>query len=234
MSAGWCLRTTRAAVFAAVCVLLAALGHATMSDASVPWWALAVPLVICGGAAWCLAGRERGLLPVSFAVVAAQTALHEWFSYAQALLTSPMHMDGPPEVTPSGYRPGATTHTGHAVHSLTHGESAMGATDVMDPATGIGHTVSGGMSSTGMLAAHLLAAVLTGLWLAHGERATFRVLRAVAGRLAAPLRLLLALPEPSCRPHVVLSRGRSDRRPRRPLLVYVITSRGPPEGTAVV
>ncbi|MEU4980247.1 hypothetical protein [Streptomyces sp. NPDC021969] len=234
MSAGWCLRTTRAAVFAAVCVLLAALGHVTMSDASVPWWALAVPLVICGGAAWCLAGRERGLPPVCFAVVAAQTALHEWFSYAQALSTSPPHMAGTAEGTPSGHHPAAATHTGHALHSMTHGESVMGATDAMDPVTGIGHTMSGGTSSTGMLAAHLLAAVLTGLWLAHGERATFRILRAVVGRLAAPLRLLLALPEPSCRPRVVLGRGRSDHRPRRLLLVYAITSRGPPAGTAVV
>ncbi|MET9186649.1 MULTISPECIES: hypothetical protein [Streptomyces] len=234
MSAGWCLRTTRAAVFAVVCVLLAALGHVTMSDASVPWWALAVPLVTCGGAAWCLAGRERGLLPVSFAVVAAQTALHEWFSYAQALSTSPMRMAGTAEDTLSGYHQAAATHAGHAMRSMAHGDSAMGAADAMDPATGIGHTMGGGMSSTGMLAAHLLAACLTGLWLAHGERATFCILRAVVGRLAAPLRLLLALPEPSCRPRVVLSRERSDHRPRRLLLVYVITSRGPPEGTAVV
>ena len=50
----------------------------------------------------------------------------------------------------------------------------------------------GGTSSFGMLAAHLLAALLCGLWLAHGERAAFRILRAVAGWLAAPLRLLLA------------------------------------------
>ena len=31
MTAGWCSRTVRAAVFAAVCVLLAALGHVLMS-----------------------------------------------------------------------------------------------------------------------------------------------------------------------------------------------------------
>jgi len=91
-----------------------------------------------------------------------------------------------------------------------------------------------GMSSLGMLAAHLLAALLCGLWLAYGERAAFRVLRAVAGRLAAPLRLLHAPPAPPHRPRVRVPRRSSpDRSPRRLLLVHAITSRGPPLGTAV-
>ena len=231
MGAGWCLRTTRAAVFAAVCVLLAALGHVMMSDASVPWWAIAVAAVACGGTAWCLAGRERGLLLVSSVVVAAQSALHEWFSYAQALS---MSVSGTAHGTPSTHHMASTAHTGHAMHAMTHDGSATQASGALDPMTGIGHVMGGEMSSPGMLAAHLLAALLSGLWLAHGERAAFRILRAVAGRLAAPLRLLLALPAPPRRPGVVLRRGRTDRSPRRLLLVYAITSRGPPAGTAVL
>ena len=35
MTAGWCSRTVRAVVFAAVCVLLAALGHVMMSGSQV-------------------------------------------------------------------------------------------------------------------------------------------------------------------------------------------------------
>ncbi|MEU8728084.1 hypothetical protein AB0C68_01715 [Streptomyces tendae] len=239
MSAGWCLRTTRAAVFAAVCVLLAALGHVTMSDTSVPWWSLAVALVVCAGAAWCLAGRERGLFPVSFAVVAVQSALHGWFSYAQAVSTPPLRTGGAADGMPAGHHAALSAHTGQVIHSMPPGESAMGATDAMDHATGLGHMMSGHMmsgqmSATGMLAAHLLAACLTGLWLAHGERAAFRILRAVVGRLAAPLRLLLALPVTPWRPRVVLSRGRTeDHEPRRLSLVYAVTSRGPPVGTAV-
>ncbi|MEV7796259.1 hypothetical protein AB0O68_30375 [Streptomyces sp. NPDC087512] len=234
MGAGWCLRTTRAAVFAAVCVLLAALGHVMMSDTSVSWWALAVALVACGGTAWCLAGREREFLPVSSVVVAAQSVLHEWFSYAQELSTSPMSGGGAAHGTPSAHHSASMAHTGHAMHSTTHDGSAMGPTDAMDPVAGIGHLMGGGMSSTGMFAAHLLAALLSGLWLAHGERAAFRILRALAGWLAAPLRLLLALPAPPCRPRIVLRRGRTARSPRRLLLVYAITSRGPPVGTAVL
>lgn len=40
MTAGRCSRTLRAAVFAVVCVLLAALGHVLMSGSEVPAWAL--------------------------------------------------------------------------------------------------------------------------------------------------------------------------------------------------
>ena len=60
MTAGRGVRAVRAAVFAAVCVLLAALGHVLMSRTAVPWWALAAGAAVTGAAAWCLAERERG------------------------------------------------------------------------------------------------------------------------------------------------------------------------------
>ncbi|WP_431995399.1 hypothetical protein [Streptomyces griseoflavus] len=216
MTAGWCFRTTRAAVFAAVCVLLAALGHSLMSGTTVPWWALGGATAVVGGAVWCPAGRERGPLLVSSAVVAAQTALHLWFAYAQELSLPSGALDAGPHpvehMTP-------VTHAGHLGHTPHSG--------------GTGHTLEG-MSSPGMLAAHLLAALLCGLWLAHGERAVFRILRTLAGWLAAPLRLPLALPAPVHHPDVPARCGRSDRAPRRLLLVCTITSRGPPPGTAVL
>ena len=233
MSAGWCLRTTRAAVFAAVCVLLAALGHVMMSGLSVPWWALAVGVVTCGGTGWCLARRERGLLLVSSIVVVAQSALHEWFSYAQALSAPSLSMGATADDLFPTLSSASMGHPGHARHSMTHGGPASTElTHGMDPVTGIDHMMGGG-TGAGMLAAHLLAALLSGLWLAHGERAAFRILRAVTGWLAAPLRLILALPAAPRRPRLLRRRGRTDRRPRRLLLVYAITSRGPPTGTAV-
>ncbi|MFF8638795.1 hypothetical protein ACF052_31840 [Streptomyces pilosus] len=225
MTAGWCFRTTRAAVFAAVCVLLAALGHVLMSGTTVPWWALGGATAVVGGAVWCLAGRERGLLLVSSAVLAAQTALHTWFSYAQELATG----SGPPGAGPYPMAPVTSGAHAHHLDHTTHGAHTDHAAHAV---TGAGHTLEG-MSSAGMLAAHLLAALLCGLWLAHGERAAFRILRAVAGWLAAPLRLPLALPAPPHRPRVAARRGRDARTPRRLLLVHTITSRGPPTGTAV-
>ncbi|MFD4879289.1 hypothetical protein ACFWOB_38865 [Streptomyces sp. NPDC058420] len=211
MTAGWGVRTVRAAMFAAVCVVLAALGHVLMSGRHVPGWALAAGLAATALAGWTLAGRERGLPLVVTLVVATQAALHSAFSLAQPTTGQSPAMD---------------------MGSADMGSMHMGAMDSMD----MGHmsATTTGPSSTGMLAAHLLAALLCGLWLAHGERAAFRVLRAVATRLAAPLRLLLALPAPPHRPRLRPRRPRSERAPRLLLLGHAITSRGPPLGTAVV
>lgn len=304
MTAGWCCRTVRAAVFAAACVLLAALGHVVMSGTPVPWWALAGGGLVTGGAAWCLAGRERGFLTVVSVAVAAQTLLHASFSMAQAVMRPalpggasfaqqwaqyllcgsmgaerlPDHeatrvvmdaglghhlgsappgdasggralpdpsalreMEGMGHTSGSGPDPGSSmdmgsmdhmSHMGHAGHAGSMGDH-MGSMGDMGSMDSMGHDMAG-MSSTGMLAAHLLAALLCGLWLAHGERAAFRILRSLAGWLVAPLCLPLLLPAPPHRPRVRARRGRFDRAPRRLLLVHAITSRGPPAATAVV
>ncbi|MCC5480649.1 hypothetical protein ACFV2N_25310 [Streptomyces sp. NPDC059680] len=220
MTAGWCARTVRAAVFAAFCVLLAALGHVLMSGTDVPAWALAAGGSATGAVAWCLAGRERGLPLIVTVVVAAQAVLHEAFAYAQSVSggSASAHMGG--------------------TDSMDMGSMQMGSMDMghmgMSHMDHVSHSMGSGLSSFGMFAAHLLAAVLCGLWLACGEKAAFRILRAVAGRLAAPIRLLLALPVTPDRPRVRVRRRRSDRAPRLLLLVHAITSRGPPVGTAVV
>ncbi|MGA5040342.1 hypothetical protein ACPCA8_25310 [Streptomyces capoamus] len=232
MTAGWCARTIRAAVFAAVCVVLAALGHVLMSGSDVPAWALAAGAAGTGAAGWCLAGRERGLPLIVTVVVAAQTVLHEAFAYAQSASAGPAAMDmGSMNMDSMDM---GSTHMG-AMHMGSMHMGHMGPHPV-GPAGHIGHmghSMGGGSSSAGMLAAHLLAAALCGLWLAYGEKAAFRILRAVAGWLAAPLRFLLALPVTPDRPRFRVRRRRSDRAPRLLLLVHAITSRGPPAETAV-
>ncbi|MFC8344129.1 hypothetical protein [Streptomyces sp. NPDC057280] len=238
MTSGWGTRTVRAAVFAAVCVLLAALGHVLMSGRHVPAWALACGTLLTGAAAWGLAGRERGLPTVVGLAVAAQTALHEGFSLAQPRAAEP-GMTGVAGAGDMGAMDMGALHTsaGHMgpmhMGSAHIGSMPMDSMDLMDLAhMGAGHT-GAGSSSLGMLAAHLLAALLCGMWLAYGERAAFRLLRAVAGWLAAPLRLLLALPTPAHRPRTGRPRRRSERAPRLLLLSHAITTRGPPAGTAV-
>ncbi|MFJ8636702.1 hypothetical protein [Streptomyces sp. NPDC093568] len=236
MTAGWGVRTIRAAVFASVCVLLAALGHVLMSGAAVPWWTLAAGALATGAAGWCLAGRERGLALVVSVVVAAQGGLHAAFEFAQSSAatghdgtgnTMSAHMGSTDSMGSMG-----AMGAGHM--DMAHMGAGHTGTAHMDAGpTGMAHDMAG-MSSLGMLAAHTLAALLCGLWLAHGERAAFRILRAVAGWLAAPLRLSLTLPVPPHRPRLRPRRSRSDRAPRLLPLVHTITSRGPPAGTAVV
>ncbi|MFF3202854.1 hypothetical protein [Streptomyces sp. NPDC002962] len=234
MTAGRCTRTLRAALFAAVCVLLAALGHVMMSGVEVPAWALAAGVAVTGIAGWSLAGRERGLPLIVTVVVAAQTALHSAFSLAVpgsgaaasegmgAMGMGSMHMDSMDMNMGMGMDMDHVSHIGHMSHMSHIGHMSH-----------LGEGISpGGSSSFGMLAAHLLAALLCGLWLAHGEKAAFRILRAVAGRLAAPLRLLLAVPVTPVRPRIRFRRRRSARAPRLLLLTHAITTRGPPLGTA--
>ncbi|MDX3452986.1 hypothetical protein PV396_13665 [Streptomyces sp. ME02-8801-2C] len=229
---GWC-RALRAGVFAAVCVLLAALGHVIMSGAPVPWWTMAVGAMAMGAVGWFLAGRERGLALIVTVVVAAQTVLHETFSLGRTVM------------------PGTTADsaaTAAAMGGMGMGSSGAMSMEVMDMSGmthmshgsgGMEHTHGmagmGGSASFGMLAAHLLAAVLCGLWLAYGERAVFRVLRAAAARLVAPLRMLLALPVAAGGPSVRRRRGDAHRSSlARFLLCYSVTSRGPPRDAAVV
>ncbi|WP_405907202.1 MULTISPECIES: hypothetical protein [unclassified Streptomyces] len=252
MTAGRCSRALRAAVFAAVCVLSAVQGHAMASGFEVPWWALVAGAVATGGTAWALAGRERGLFAVGSVTVAAQVLLHSLFSLAQAVVR-PEGADGASLAgrwasyllcSPAGT--GTDTHGGQATaaHSMSHdmadmssmsmsGMDGMGSMGSMGSMAHAGHVMDG-MSPMGMLAAHLVTALLCGLWLAHGERAAFRILRVLAGWLVAPLRLLLRLPTPPHRPRVRARRNHSVHALRQLLLVHAITSRGPPVGTAVI
>ncbi|MFF4350221.1 hypothetical protein [Streptomyces sp. NPDC001530] len=249
MTAGWCSRTVRAAVFAAVCVLLASLGHVMMSGTAVPWWAMTAGAVVTGGAAWRLADRERGPLLVVSVAVAAQAVLHSSFSLAQAVVHPQPSGGGSLTRQWLGYLLGGSASGPDAEHgamsmsmdAMDHGVAdmhsmgsmgSMGSMDHMGILDSLSH-VMGGMSWTGMFVAHLLAALLCGLWLAYGERAAFRILRALAGWLVAPLRLPLRLPAPPHRPRVRARRAGSDRAPRRLLLTHAITSRGPPTGVAV-
>ncbi|MFC9131492.1 hypothetical protein ACFT4A_32295 [Streptomyces sp. NPDC057099] len=202
MTAGWCARTLRAAVFATVCVLLAALGHVLMSGSALPGWTVAAGFVVTSGAGWALAGRERAFPLVVSVVVVAQGALHWVFSWGRSAGSGDM----------------ASMDMGHATHAEHLSHMAHG---------------TGDTSSLGMLAAHLLAALLTGVWLAFGEQAAFRVVRAVAGRLAPPLRLPLPLPAPPRRPRLRPTRERAEQVPRL-TFAYTVISRGPPAGTAVV
>ena len=72
MHAGSVLRLLRAGAFAAVCVMLAALGHAMTSGRTVPGWMLAVGWAGTAGVAWFLTGKERGPLLVGALTVFTQ------------------------------------------------------------------------------------------------------------------------------------------------------------------
>ncbi|MFF8378220.1 hypothetical protein ACF07V_19065 [Streptomyces sp. NPDC015661] len=259
----------RAAIFAAVCVLLAAVGHVLMSGQAVPGWVLSLAFTGTVAVAWFLAGRERGLFAVTATTVAVQSVLHTAFSWSQPTAAMPAdtgrtamahtHMAqaalqhagmAQAGMSHAGMAHAGMAHAGMAQASMQHsglGHAAMqqhmamgheavarvGTAMTEAPAT---HDMTDWASSFGMLSAHLLAALLSGLWMAYGERAVFRVLRALPLGLFRPLRLLLAavVPVPPRRSRVRPGRARDERAPRRLLLAHSVISRGPPQALAVL
>ncbi|WP_405711241.1 hypothetical protein OG264_20425 [Streptomyces xanthophaeus] len=76
-------RLVRTAVFTAVCVVLAAIGHALASCATVPWWSLGIGFLAVFAAAAPLAGRRRTLPGIGVGLTAGQLALHTLFGLGQ-------------------------------------------------------------------------------------------------------------------------------------------------------
>lgn len=269
MTPGRCSRGVRAATFAAVCVLLAATGHIVMSGRTVPGWTLLLTFAVTLTAAWGLAARERGPLAVTTATVAVQGLLHSVFSWAQSPVVAVPTASAPTTSAPTTSAPTATDHAlmGHMDHlghgGMAHGAMGHGVTGHEAMGHGLmGHGVAGhGLvaqagtavaetpaahdmtdiaSSSGMLSAHLLAALLSGLWMAYGEQAAFRLLRALPAALLRPLwfpalwtLFAAVVPVPRDRLRLRPVRAGDERAPRRLLLTHSVISRGPPRAFAV-
>lgn len=217
------MRASRAAVLAAVCVTLAAMGHSSMSAHEIPLGALAVAFAVIAGLSWLAGGRRRGVAFIGSAVLTAQGALHVTFSAAFA-------------VGAHGAMP-APGH-GHAPAGMA-GEMGPGTGQALAPgmgAGGVGGAVSAAVAATspGMLAAHLLAGAVCALWLARGEAAFFRLAETVAAFAFTPLGLLLAAPRPVAVPPPVRprQRTRAPRRARGTVLAHAVSRRGPPDHRA--
>ncbi|MFJ9244260.1 hypothetical protein [Streptomyces sp. NPDC101776] len=82
------LRVLRAAVFAAVCVVLAAAGHAIASCATVPLWTLGAGFLVTFLVVAPLAGRERSLPGIAALLAVGQTVLHTLFGLGQTAGTA--------------------------------------------------------------------------------------------------------------------------------------------------
>ncbi|MFE1311178.1 hypothetical protein [Streptomyces sp. NPDC058755] len=206
MTASPALRSLRAAVFAAVCVLLAAAGHGLATGDMPPVWADGAGFLGVFLTGWLLCGRERSLMGIGAVMLSTQAGLHTAFDAAHAHAVASAH----------GMR---TALDGHAVAVMGHTHSVSG---LATAAAAHAHTMS-----TPATAAHLLAALIASWWLRRGEAALWALLRrAVAfvpglvawwrdAPLPAPAGRILCLPagpEPS----------------RRPTLRHAVSRRGPP------
>ncbi|WP_030543738.1 hypothetical protein [Streptomyces albus] len=256
--AGTGLRLTRAAVFAAVCVVLSATGHVLAARAVIPLWALGGGFLAVLAVAAGLAGRERSLPGIAAALAAGQVLLHTLFGYAQ-------HLAGPAAAPPGGGS--SDTVTALAARLLCgEGGRPLSAAEAHRVVTAAGidpgaHAAAAATASAGggagphgvlpasllpspqMLLAHLLAAVLLGLLLRRGEAALFRLVRlSVQGlaeralvrslRTAVGLaRALLAGLPGAGGPRLRARRARpyGPGRPRPLYLEHSVSRRGPPD-----
>ncbi|MEV0361322.1 hypothetical protein [Nocardia fusca] len=73
-------RACRAWVFALICVLLSASGHALTSAHTISLSSLALAVALLTALAWSVADRQRGLLPITTGLLAGQGLLHLWFA----------------------------------------------------------------------------------------------------------------------------------------------------------
>ncbi|WP_229758561.1 hypothetical protein [Peterkaempfera bronchialis] len=209
------LTGARAAVFAALVLVLSAGSHTLMSQAPLP----APTLAAAGAGAFALVlllgRRERSFGQIAALVVPLELALDTLFTTGQATCYA----------TTGG---GPITGPWHSVSSLLMcggaSPSAAGAPQV---------PVAGALAPWLVLAAHLLLGLAAAWWLRAGEAAAFRLLRAVAALAAAPLRaalaLLSALAATGVRaPSPPPGAPRRTAVPATPLLLHSVVRRGPP------
>ncbi|MFI8516641.1 hypothetical protein ACIGEZ_02225 [Streptomyces sp. NPDC085481] len=215
-----------------------------MSAHAIPLTSLLVAFTVTAALAWTAAGHRRGPLAIATGLAAVQGALHLIFGAGEhggmpgmgmGMGMAGPGMAGPGTAGAEAELPAAVladpylTHAAHAAHSA-HAAHADHMAHAMDSAT----THASG-SGSGMLAAHLIAALACGLWLARGEAALFALARTVRARAWAPLRLLLAAVRvlvpalPARRP---VRPRRHTRRPHGVVLAHAVSRRGPPRPPA--
>ncbi|WP_406138233.1 hypothetical protein [Streptomyces sp. NBC_01089] len=211
-------RLLRTAVFTAVCVVLAGVGHALASCAAVPWWTLALGFAGLFVVAAPFAGRQRSLPGIAAALTAGQLALHTVFGFGQHGAMAMGAMGATAGTGGTGKPAGDTSAlvllagklvcgAGAAPLSAARAHRIVSAAGI-DPSASAAqaaphHLVAATPSTCFMLPSlpmvlgHLLAALATGWVLRRGEIALFRLTRqshgVAEGALVRHLRAALAL-----------------------------------------
>ncbi|MBD9724728.1 hypothetical protein [Streptomyces caniscabiei] len=245
--AGGDLRVVRAAVFAAVCVVLAGAGHALASCATVPLWSLGVGFAGTFCVAAALAGRQRSLPGIAALLAVGQTVLHILFGLNQHGTTTAARstetMDAALVERAARFVCGTTAAAlspDKARRILI--DAGVGGTHVThDPAdamtTAPGSTAAL-LPSLPMLLGHVLAAVAAGWVLRHGDLALLRLTRLAAqeplvrslrGALALTLALRAGLPgAPEAGTRAPRTTYAAPTALRTTALQHTLVRRGPP------
>ncbi|MEU3844659.1 hypothetical protein AB0E88_32085 [Streptomyces sp. NPDC028635] len=254
--AGRDVRLLRAAVFAAVCVVLAAGGHALASCATVPLWTLGAGFLGVFLVAAPLAGRERSAWGIAALLGAGQTVLHTLFGLGQhAAATVPGAAGSSPASDASLVAQAARLVCGAGAAPLSpvqaqrilatarvQGAPAHHPADALSTAAGSPAAL---LPSLPMLLGHVLAALAAGWLLRRGDTALLRIMELAAlsahevaeGALIRSLRAALALVRallaglptaPATGPRPVRTALFAPPAPHTTALQHTVIRRGPP------
>ncbi|CAM5502073.1 hypothetical protein [Streptomyces aurantiogriseus] len=207
---GGALRLLRAAVFAAVCVVLAGAGHTMASCATVPLWTLGAGFLAVLAAVVPLAGRERSLPGIAALLAVGQTVLHTLFGLGQhgtAAVTSTATTVSDAALVERAAR--LLCGTTAAALSPAQAQRILIEARVYDADGSNGSSAAGGVGGGGMsamhhpadalstvgssvsllpslpmLLGHVLAAVAAGWLLRHGDAALLRLMHLSAHGVA--------------------------------------------------
>ncbi|MFF5342048.1 hypothetical protein ACFY4H_15200 [Streptomyces althioticus] len=243
--AGRGLRILRAAVFAAVCVVLAGAGHSLASCDAVPLWTLGAGFLAVVAVAVPLAGRTRPLSVITALLAGGQTALHTLFGLGQ-------HGAGPSDASlvaqaarlwcgPGTISPAQAERLLADARILPHGSGAHGADAVAGPVGSL-------LPSLPMLLGHILAATVAGWLLRRGDLALLRLaelsaqgvaegalVRSLRGALALVRALRAGLPgAPEAGPATPRTALLPPLPPRSAGLHHTVIRRGPPASASAL
>jgi hypothetical protein len=190
------LRILRATVFAAVCVVLAGIGHVLGSCATIPLWTLGAGFLGVLVVTVPFAGRERSLPGIAALLAVGQTVLHTLFGLGQHGTTAVSSVASSASASMSDavlVQQAARLVCGTAAAAISPAQaqriltearigpangahashpSADALSTVTDPATGSSVSL---LPSLPMVLAHVLAAVAAGWLLRRGDLALLRI-----------------------------------------------------------
>lgn len=258
------LRVLRAAVFAAVCVVLAAAGHSIASCATVPWWTLGAGFAGAVLVVAPLAGRERSLAGIATLLAVGQTVLHVLFGLGQHGTTAMSSMSSMSSTQPASdatlVQQAARLLCGTTAAAISPAQAQKILTDArLRPGTGttMVHPSADAMTGSSvwpslpMVLGHVIAAVAAGWLLRHGDLALLRLaelsaysahsvaegalVRSLRGALALVRALRAGLPgAPEAGPRAPLAASLETPRPRTAALQHTVIRRGPPAAAGLV
>ncbi|MFF9626611.1 hypothetical protein [Streptomyces griseosporeus] len=255
--AGREVRLLRAAVFAAVCVVLAACGHALASCATVPLWSLGAGFLGALVVVVPLAGRERSLPGIVALLALGQTVLHSLFGLGQhaagtagsAGTAAASVSDGSLVAQAARLVCGATAaQINPAQAQRILADARVTPTAMHHPADALStspDSMGSLLPSLPMLLGHALAALAAGWLLRHGDLALLRLaglaalsarevadgalVRSLRAALALVRALLAGLPAaPQHGPRLPRTEWLAPRRPAAAALQHTVIRRGPP------